>query len=45
MPGPLHKPREAEEARLLFEAAVARAGVDAWRSHTNATPRARPKWC
>jgi hypothetical protein len=45
MPGPLHKPREAEEARLLFEAAVARAGVDSWRSHTNATPRAQPKWC
>jgi hypothetical protein len=45
MPGPLHKPREAEEARLLFERAVAAASVDGWRGHTNVTPRARPKWC
>lgn len=45
VPGPLHKPREAEEARLLFEREIATASVAGWRSHTNVTPRARPKWC
>jgi hypothetical protein len=45
VPGPLHKPKPAEESRQLFEAAVAAASVDAWRGHTNSTPRARPKWC
>lgn len=44
-PGPLHRPIEAEEARVLFEAAVASASVSAWRGNTNVTPRARPKWC
>lgn len=45
VPGPLHKPREAEEARQLFEREIAVASVDGWRAHTNVTPRARPKWC
>ncbi len=45
VPGPLHKPREAEEARLLFEAAIARTSADGWRGHTLVTPRAQPKWC
>lgn len=45
MPGALHKPREAEEARVLFEAAVASMTIETWRSHTSVTPRAKAKWC
>lgn len=45
VPGPLHKPQEAAEAMALFERAIAACSVDAWRGHTNATPRASPKWC
>lgn len=45
MPGPMNQPASAEDARQLFERAVAACSVDAWRSHTNATPRSTPKWC
>ncbi len=45
IPGPLSKPQAAKEAKDLFEAAVASTSVAAWRSHTNATPRATPRWC
>ena len=45
MPGPLHQPKPAAEALQLFERAVAASSVDAWRGHTNHTPRATPKWC
>ena len=44
-PGTLNQPKAAEEARQLFERAVATSSVDAWRGHTNATPRSTPKWC
>jgi len=45
VPGPLHKPQSAEEARLLFEMAIAAASHAAYRSQTNTTPRASVKWC
>lgn len=45
VPGPLNQPKAAEDARQLFERAVASSSVDAWRGHTNTTPRATPKWC
>lgn len=45
VPGPLSKPQEAEQARVLFERAIAASSVDAWRGHTNATPRSSVKWC
>lgn len=45
VPGPLHKPQSAEEARLLFEIAIGAASHAAHRSQTNTTPRARVKWC
>ena len=44
VPGVLHKPQEAQEARGNFEAAIAAASHSAWRGHTNATPRARVSW-
>lgn len=30
---------------VMFERAVQSASVDAWRGHTNSTPRARVAWC
>lgn len=45
VPGPLHKPKSAEEARLLFEIAIGAASHAAHRSQTNTTPRASVKWC
>lgn len=45
VPGPLHKPKEAEEARALFERAIGSASHAAYRGQTDITPRAQPKWC
>lgn len=45
VPGVLHKPQEAREAKDNFEAAIASASHGAWRGHTNATPRASVLWC
>jgi hypothetical protein len=32
-------------ARSTFEVAIGSEGIDAYRGHTNNTPRQRPKWC
>ena len=40
-----YNPELAGRAALLFEQAMDEHGVDVYRGHTSAVPRANPKWC